>query len=300
MYRASNDSRSPFSRPAGTGRAALGSLAAAAVVIGIIVACEHGRVSQPAANGSVAEPATDAATPTATPVVASAPTAPTVPADVSFGTAESAYASHDFPTAMAMFTAYTTRRPHSAQGYYMLGLSAWRAGKLEDAQHALETSLTLDPQRARTLVNLARVLLEQQRPTDALDRATQAVALDSGLGEGWRVLGRAQAQLGHTDDAINAYQAALKIDSTDVWALNDLGLVLIDAGRYADAVTPLTRAVQIDSTVPTFNNNLGIALERSGQPSAAAVAYRGALAADSGYDKARVSLERIGKLLGTN
>lgn len=83
-----------------------------------------------------------------------------------------------------------------------------------------------------------------------------------------------------------------------MWSLNDLGLELIDVGRFTDAVQPLTQAVQLDSTVPAFSNNLGLALERSGQLTAAAAAYRGALSADSGYARARVSLARVEKALG--
>jgi len=45
--------------------------------------------------------------------------------------------------------------------------------------------------------------------------------------------------------------------------------------------------------VATFQNNLGIALERTGHFTLAAEAYRAALAADSGFTKASVNLERV-------
>ncbi len=292
MYRTTNQSRYPFSRPSGEGRAAVGSLAAAAVVVAIIVACEHSRTPQQA-NGSVATPPT--AEPVALTPASAAPTAsvPTVSPDVSYATAESAYTARHYPVATEMFTAYTVRRPENPWGYYMLGLSAWHAGQLDRAQHAFENVIARDPRHVKALVNLARVLLEQDQATDALARVNDALAIDSGLGEGWRVLGRTQAQLGHTDAAIDAYHQALTIDSSDVWSLNNLGLVLIDAGRFSDAVEPLSRAAQLDSTVPAFSNNLGIALERGGQLDAAAKAYQQALSADSGYVKAKVSLERL-------
>ncbi|HZB27918.1 MAG TPA: hypothetical protein VE282_05085, partial [Gemmatimonadales bacterium] len=44
---------------------------------------------------------------------------------------------------------------------------------------------------------------------------------------------------------------------------------------------------------PVFQNNLGVALERSGYPVAAAKAYEAAIAADSAYSKAAVSLARV-------
>lgn len=294
MYRSAADSRYPFSRPSGTARAAVGSVAAVAVVLAIIVACGRGRVPQPTANGNVVGGSTtgpSTVTPTSLPLKTS--TTPTVPPDVSYETAEAAYAAHHYPVAVAMFDAYTARRPENPWGQYMLGLSSWRAGQLDRAQHAFEAALALDPRNVKSLVNLTRVLLEEHRPTEALARINEALAIDSGLGEGWRVLGRVQAQAGHTNAAVDAYRMAITIDSTDMWAMNNLGLVLINAGRYAEAVGPLARAVQLDSTVATFSNNLGLALERSGHLTAAALAYHGALTADSSYDKARVSLQRV-------
>ena len=293
MYRTTKESRYPFSRPSGTGGAAVGSLAAAVVIVGIIVACEqHGRSTQQA-NGIVVPP--PAAQPVALTPASNSPSvsATVVPPDVSYATAESAFTAHHYPVATEMFTAYTARRPENAWGYYMLGLSAWHAGQLDRAQQAFENVLTRDPRHVKALVNLARVLLDENEATEALTRINDALAIDSGLGEGWRVLGRTQAQLGHSDSAIDAYHQALTIDSTDVWSLNNLGLVLIDASRFTDAVQPLTRAAQLDSTVPAFSNNLGIALERSGQLEGAAKAYQQALSADSQYVKARVSLERL-------
>ena len=269
MYRTTQDSRHPFSRPSETGHTAiLASLMAAGIVAVIIVACERagagGHVAT--ANGNVVTAPVVEKPVAATP--ASNVTTPprlTIPPDVSYATAESAFTAHQYPVATEMFAAYTARRPENSGGYYMLGLSAWRAGQLDRAKEAFDGALVRDPKNVKALVNLARVLLEQDQATDALGRINDALAIDSGLGEGWRVLGRTEAKLGHTDAAVDAYQHALTIDSSDVWAYNNLGLVLIGAGRFTDAVDPLRHAVQLDSTVPVFSNNLGIALERSGE-----------------------------------
>jgi Flp pilus assembly protein TadD len=42
-----------------------------------------------------------------------------------------------------------------------------------------------------------------------------------------------------------------------------------------------------------FHNNLGMALEHTGRFKAATAAYKAAVAADPGYDKARRNLERV-------
>jgi predicted Zn-dependent protease len=292
MYRSEKDSRYPFSSSAGTGRAAAFSVAAAVAVVAIVVACERARKTEMTADGGVVAAAAKPTVPV-TPASANATVAPTVPPDISYATADSAFTARHYPVATAMFSAYTAHHPANPWGHYMLGLSAWRSGQLDVAQQAFEDVLAQDPRHVKALINLARVLLDKNQATEALTRVNEALAIDSGLGEGWRILGRSQAQLGHTDSAIDAYHQALAIDSSDVWSMNNLGLVLIDAGRFGEAVEPLTRAVQLDSTVPAFSNNLGIALERSGDIDGAATAYRRALAVDSGYAKARVSLERL-------
>jgi predicted Zn-dependent protease len=224
---------------------------------------------------------------TATPAVA------VVPENVTYTTAESAYTSRHYSDAVTMFDAYTKHKPDNAWGYYMLGLSAWKTGQLDRAADAFETAIAKDPKQVKAMVNLSRVLLDQDKPSDALEQIQAALALDSTSGSNWRVLGRVDARLGRVDDALDAYRRAIQIDSTDTWAMNDMGLVLIESGRYSDALGPLARAVQLDTTVAAFQNNLGLALERTGHISEAKTAFENALKADSTYAKAKVSLTRV-------
>jgi tetratricopeptide (TPR) repeat protein len=257
----------------------------------VAVACGGGHRTETPAQGVVAEaPSTEPPAQRPSSVVDKGPV---VSPDVSYETAESALVGRKYPEAVAMFEAYAARKPDNVWGHYMLGIARWRTEDRDGAQHAFEDALTIDPRHVKSLVNLSRVLLERGQADSALPRIQQAVDIDSGLGEAWRVLGRVQAARGETDSALDAYRTALRIDPEDAWAMNNMGLVLIDAGRYSDAIGPLSRAVQLDSTRPVFANNLGTALERAGHPADAATAYRLALSADSTYAKARVSLSRV-------
>ena len=256
----------------------------------LAAACGGSRGTRRPADSDVSNAAaTTSPAPTSTP----SSTTPTVPANVSYATAESAFTAHRYADAVPMFDAYTVRHPENVWGHYMLGVSAWKAGQLDKARDAFEAALARDPTHAKSLINMSRVLLEEQRPGDALDRINQVLATDSSSGEAWRVLGRVQAGLGHRDEAIDAYRSAIMLDSTDSWSMNNMGLLLIDGGKYGDATGPLARAVQLDSGQAVFHNNLGIALERSGYVTAAAAAYQDALNADSSYAKAGVSLARV-------
>jgi Tfp pilus assembly protein PilF len=220
-------------------------------------------------------------------------TVATIPENVSFATAESAYAERRYREATDMFGVYVQRKPENAWGHYMLGLSAWKSGDLERARGAFEKSIELDPKHVKSLLNLTRVLLEQNQPKVALEKVTAAQEIDSSSSEVYRLMGRVQTALDEPDSAIESYEIALTLDTTDVWSMNNMGLILIKQGRFDEALPPLARAVQLRPTAPAFQNNLGIALEHGGHFVAAAEAYRAALAADSGYTKASVSLARV-------
>ncbi|HSJ64807.1 MAG TPA: tetratricopeptide repeat protein [Gemmatimonadaceae bacterium] len=212
---------------------------------------------------------------------------------ISYETAESTYLARDYGQATAMFSSYVERKPENPWGHYMLGLSAWKAGDRDRARSALERSLELDPTHVKTLLNLGRVLLEQDRAGEAKERVLAALALDSTSGEVHRMLGRVHTALGVPDDAIAAYRTSLAHDPADAWSMNNLALIFIQQERYDEALGPLARAVQIRPGAPVFQNNLGIALERTGHVGAAREAYRAAIAADSGYRKAVESLTRL-------
>lgn len=222
-----------------------------------------------------------------------------IPTNVSYADAEAAYRKRDYGQAERLFTGYTRERPDNPWGHYMLGLSAWKAGDPDLAIESFQQALDRDPKQVKSLVNLSRVLLEQGRPEDALQRMQSALALDSTSAEVWRVLGNARVDAGDRAEAEEAYLQAVRLDPRDAWSLNDLGLLRLRRGDYEEALAPLARAAELRGDVSVFQNNLGAALERTGHPVEAARAYRAALAADSGYAKASLSLARVEAVGGT-
>lgn len=219
--------------------------------------------------------------------------APVSVTSVSFADAEAAFHERRYSDAVRSFTAYTASRPGNAWGFYMLGLSSWKAGDLTAAEEALRQALTIDPTHVKSYVNLSRVLLDAGQPDSAIAILDTVLKIDDSLGEAYRLIGRAHDAKGERDEAVTAYHEALVLDSTDVWSMNNLGHTLIVQGSYDEALRPLARAVELVPEVATFQNNLGIALERTGHFTLAAEAYRAALAADSGFTKASVNLQRV-------
>lgn len=220
--------------------------------------------------------------------------APVVPA--TFAEAEVAFREKRYDEAVDGFAAYTTRQPSNPWGFYMLGLSAWKAGDLTSAESAFKQALTLDTTHVKSYLNLSRVLIESGQPDSAMGYLNTVLRIDEGLGEAYRLIGRAHDAKGEPDQAVTAYHEALVLDSTDVWSMNNLGLVLINQGAFDDALSPLARAVELSPEVATFQNNLGMALERTGHFILAADAYRAAIAADARVTKAQVNLDRVSGL----
>lgn len=224
------------------------------------------------------------------------PSEPVVIGPVSFERAESSYTARRYDEAVGLFTVYTRDTPENPWGFYMLGLSTWKSGDRLGAAQAFRKALELDSTHVKSRLNLSRVLIEDGRPDEALALLEVVRAGDATLGEVHRLIGRAHDARGDVEQAITAYQRAIVLDTSDVWALNNLGVLLIQQGRAGEALGPLARATTLRPTSPVFQNNLGTALEGTGHRIAAGIAYGAALAADSTYEKARISLERTSTL----
>jgi superkiller protein 3 len=140
---------------------------------------------------------------------------------------------------------------------------------------------------------LSRVLLDSNRPEDALTKIDEALTIDPQLNTAFRLRGRAFHQLGLVEEAIDAYRQAILIDDQDAWAMNNLGLIFIEEELFDQALPPLARAVELRDDVAIFQNNLGMALEHAGHFRSANEAYEAAVSIDGSYEKASLNFSRV-------
>lgn len=218
------------------------------------------------------------------------------PRIVSYAMAEQAYFAGDYDQAVSDFETYTADHGENAWGYYMLGLSNWKAGDLDSAADAFVTALELKPDHLKSLINYSRVLLAQGQPIAARAQIELALQQAPEDVDANRMYSRICHNEGDLDGAVNSYLNVLQHHSDDVWSLNNLGLIRIEQGDFAAALAPLAKAAQLQPDVACIQNNLGIALERTGHITAATAAYEMALAADADYAKADESLARVAEL----
>ncbi len=218
---------------------------------------------------------------------------PEITGPVTFTDGETAYRERKYTEATKIFETYTTQKPDNAWGHFMFGLSASKSGDSTKAEKGFEGALAIDPDHFKSLTNPSRVLIEQKRYDDALDKLMHAGDVDPTSNEVYRLMGRAYHAKGQAEEAVTSYRRAIELDEKDVWSMNNLGLLFLETKRAEEALPLLVKAVELKKDVPAFHNNLGMALEHTGRFGAAATAYAGALTADATYEKARQNLTRV-------
>ena len=221
-----------------------------------------------------------------------------IAAPMTFADGKAAYEARKYSDATAIFERYAGRRPDNAWGHYMLGLSAWKSGDLARAESAFGNALRIDPHHVKSHVNLSRVFLDQKRHDDAVEQLARAAAIDPSSNEVQRLLARSYHAQGKTDEAMAAYRRAIELNELDAWSMNNLGLLLLEQQRADEALPLLVKAVELRAQVAAFHNNLGMALEHTGRFKDAATAYKQALVADPGYEKAKQNLARVEAIKG--
>jgi tetratricopeptide (TPR) repeat protein len=119
--------------------------------------------------------------------------------------------------------------------YFGLGYLYWKSNQLDQAKHAFETQLSIEPGNAQSLAYLGDVYLKRNDAENALTYLRKAV------------------------------QAKPEVRI----AYLDLGAVLSEQKQYKDAVAPLQRAVELDPSRADAHYRLGRVYKALGNSEAA-------------------------------
>jgi len=112
--------------------------------------------------------------------------------------------------------------------------------------------------------NQALVLVELERPADALRAIDAALAFDPRNPAFLTNRGFVEEKLGDLQAAEAAYRAALRADPTAFPAANNLGVILADDGHLSLAADALRQARAANPEYATAAFNLGLVLDRMG------------------------------------
>jgi tetratricopeptide (TPR) repeat protein len=103
-------------------------------------------------------------------------------------------------------------------------------------------------------------------------------------------LGVALRKIGRTDEAIDSYKSALRLQPNYVGALNNLGVALCSKGQIYDGLESYTRAIALDPNDAIAQHNLGLRHDLMGRTDEAIEHYRRAVSADPRYALAHCNL----------
>lgn len=162
--------------------------------------------------------------------------------------------------------------PNNAMAHMFLGLVLTQADKYVQARDYLRRARELDPLFPLMFANSAVAALIAGEPAEALEFATQAVAIDPEFWVGYLHLGTARLQTGDLEGAVEAYESAEKL-----------------TGRHstraaAGRAFALTRLGRDDEARDVLAGMLSRAAERNVPPYNIAIVYAGLGEMDAAFE----------------
>ncbi len=152
-----------------------------------------------------------------------------------------------------------------------------QAGQLGEAEKVYRQVLALDRKHFGSLYHLGIIALQRNQPHAAVEMIGRALAVNDRIPECSYNMAFALRSLGRRDDAVAAYQAAIRLKPDYVEAHTNLGNVLKDLGRYDDAILSYDRVIALEPTA-TAHYNLANVLPMTDRLDEAVSHYRRALA----------------------
>ena len=141
-----------------------------------------------------------------------------------------------------------------------------------------------DPELARVWFNKGRDLDDLGEYDEAIEAYDEAIRLNPNYAKAWFNKGLSLDDLGKYDEAVKAYDEAIRLDPNNAaMAWNNKGISLDDLGKYDEAIEAYDEAIKLDPNYATAWNNKGIALRKLDRTEEAEAAF--AKAKELGYSR---------------
>lgn len=221
----------------------------------------------------------------AAPAAAAAPSPVPTPPTVRLGDAEQQMAAGRWNAASVIYADVLRSAPNLSAAQAGLARALIYNNKPADAVEHAQKAVDLEPRSAEYHAVLALAFDWSGNPDRALAAARRATELDGKLPEGWAYLGEAQADKFHLKEAADALTHASAAGSDNSEVLRVQAYVAETNADYGSAVDLYKRAIQKAPERSFLYISLGHALRAAKQLDAAIQAYQ--QAADLNPDDAR-------------
>jgi tetratricopeptide (TPR) repeat protein len=224
------------------------------------------------------------------------------------------------------------------RNYLSYGSIFFERGYMNEAEHFLNLALRDDPDNSEALYGLGSIYLQQNKTAEARSTFERVLKLPQRypgtLPNAWNNLGLLSAREGHTDEAIQQFQQALRFDPDHFIALENLGNAYRQAKRWDDAKATLQHALQLNPdsaeanyamgmvyaqtddadraydylqkavaekpAYPEALNNLGVLYLRKQQPAEAENSFKEAIRVAPSFEQSYFNLARLYAIEGNN
>ena len=146
------------------------------------------------------------------------------------------------------------------------------------------------PNNPRAHSNLGYILAHAGRTQEAIDQYEQALRIDPNYALAHNNLGNTLAREGRTQEAVEHLEQALRINPDDANTHNDFGDALLQAGRGPAAIDQYEQALRLDPGFAEAHYNLAVALQKAGDLPGAIGHYEQALRIKPDYAEAQDNL----------
>ena len=176
------------------------------------------------------------------------------------------------------------------RNYLSYGSIFFERGYLEQSGAFFQLALRDNPSSAEAYYGLGSVYLQQQKSSEARESFEHAVRLQptypGTLPKAWNNLGILAARGGRTEEAVNNFKQALKLDPDYGIALNNLGNAYRQGKQWEEARNTFQRTLELNPADPEANYGMGMVFAQLDQTQQAYEYLQKALAARPAYPEA--------------
>jgi tetratricopeptide (TPR) repeat protein len=154
--------------------------------------------------------------------------------------------------------------------------------------------LAVSPNSAKVQYNVGIVLVAQGKLEEGIEHFRNTIAIDPAHSGAHGALGTALLQLGREQEAIEAYEIAVRQGMKNARPLNNLGFLLVERGIDPPrGVRLLEKAVELEPDNPYFLDSLGWAYFKTGRARDGRALVARSLEIDESGESGRVRREHL-------
>ena len=203
--------------------------------------------------------------------------------------AEDALQRHNDDQADALLRKVQEQDPNIYVIPFLIGESALRHEKWDEAADQLQRCLKLNPNFDNAMTGLARALTKLGHPDEAKTWLQKAVSINPQNYRAWYEAGLLDAA-SNPAAALSAYQKAITVQPNFYPGQREFGMALFNLKDYVGAAPHLEKAITLGLEDAHLHNYLGICYSRTNRLAKAVRSYRLALKFDPDLAEAHLNL----------